>query len=189
MQILYVAWYHLIFLPASNLKGTFICNNKCFRNEQSIKQYQRMRKQIWRTHNMNSGNERHAVTVDRDSRNGRVLAVRSDPTCKHTKKTQKTSVTGWLFINYCWETMVSQICIECCRDSVLINVADIGDLDSPAGWRQFKGLSGAHVTFLWYSCRRLFCLTSILTISKLSRISTCITMFLNLLVTNFAEVK
>lgn len=135
MQILYVAWYHLIFLPASNLKGTFICKNKCFRNEQSIKQYQRMRKQIWRTHNMNSGNERHAVTVDRDSRNGRVLAVRSDPTCKHTKKTQKTSVTGWLFINYCWETMLSQICIECCRDSVLINVADIGDLDSSSsGW-------------------------------------------------------
>lgn len=135
MQILYVAWYHLIFLPASNLKGIFICKNKCFRNEQSIKQYQRMRKQIWRTHNMNSGNERHAVTVDRDSRNGRVLAVRSDPTCKHTKKTQKTSVTGWLFINYCWETMLSQICIECCRDSVLINVADIGDLDSSsAGW-------------------------------------------------------
>lgn len=85
---------------------------------------------------MNSGNERHAVTVDRDSRNGRVLAVRSDPTCKHTKRHKKTSVTGRLFINYRWETMLSQICIECCRDSVLINVADIGDLDSSAGGRK-----------------------------------------------------
>lgn len=34
------------------------------------------------------------------------------------------------------ETMLSQICIECCRDSVLINVADIGDLDSSAGGRK-----------------------------------------------------
>lgn len=48
---------------------------------------------------------------------------------------------GCLFINYRWEIMFFQICIECCRDFVLINVVDIGDLDLLVGGRKFAEIT------------------------------------------------